>query len=289
MRNSLDIPTLPSEGGHLPDFERMSAITATLMLAYVLGNFVRIPENAFELNALGIAVKLTINTRLVNALLTSGLAITATSWLISSKKTGSTPGSAQHWVLPALTAWVLSISLSALPAGVAWWLALILGTAFLSIVWVAEFVTVNPKDEYFRIAASGLTALSFALYLALAINLRALQTRLVFLIPALSLPVVLITFRYLVLKLQNQRILDPANRLTSILAAAAIGVITGQFASAMHFLPISALSFGLALIAPIYAINILLGNMVDDRPKKRTYLESMLVLGLLWGIAIILR
>ena len=272
-----------------PDFERLSAISAILMLAYVLGEFITIPTRSLEFGVFGILVRLTINTQVVNALLTSGLAATGTNWLLHSQQKLFKVSTAQHWALPTLTAWVLSITLASIPPGVAWWLTLLLGTLFIVLVWTAEFFTIDPSTDTFRYAASGLTALSFALYLALTINLRAIQTRLIFLLPAVSFPVVLITLRYLILKLQHQKILDRANQLTSLLAAGTIGVIAGQLATSMHFLPISALSFGLALIAPIYAANIFLGNMVDERPKNRTIFEPIAVLVMLWIAALWLR
>jgi hypothetical protein len=256
------------------------------MLAYVLGEFISIPSAQIELGLFGIQVNLTISTPLISAVLVAGLAITGTTWLMATKEGPLKVTAAQHWALPALSAWVLSITLSSMPAGFAWWAALLLGTAFIVIVWIAEYITVNPKSLNFRVAASGLTALSFALYLALTINLRALQTRMVYIIPALSIPAIFITARYLVLKLQAQNILDSGNQTTSILASGAMGVIAGQLATAMHFLPISALSYGLALIAPIYAINIYLGNLIDERPANRTLFEPILILTVLWISAI---
>ncbi len=286
--HSVQASPTPGHLRRLPNFEQLSAVSATLMLAYVLGEFISIPSWSTTINALGILVEININTQLINAILTSGLAVTGTNWLLSTQDS-SKVRAAQHWALPGLTAWVLSITLAAIPAGVAWWVTLILGTLFIVTVWIAEFITANPKDYNFRIAASGLTALAFALYLALTINLRAIQTRLIFLIPATSIPVILITVRHLVLRLQSQDLLDSTNRTTSVLAAFTIGALAGQIATSMHFLPISALSFGLALIAPIYSANILLGNLVDNRPKNRTVYEPVVILSLLWLSAFWLR
>ena len=267
----------------------MSALTAALMLAYVLSEFISITDRSVQLSAAGIQVELALNTQAVVALLTSALAVSGTSWLLSGHPEYRRRQAPEHWALPGLTAWVLSISLAALPAGSIWWLTLGLGTSFLALVWIAEFITVDPKDGHFRFAANGLTALSFALFLALTINLRAIQTRLMFLLPAASLPVFFIIARYIALKLQAQEMLDSGNRTISLLAAGAAAIIAAQLATAMHFLPISALSFGLALLAPIYAVGVLLGNLVEDRPPVRTILEPALVLTLLWLFAFWLK
>jgi hypothetical protein len=272
-----------------PDFERMSALTAALMLAYVLSEFIRITGRTVQIGAAGIRVDLTLNTQAVVALFTSALAVSGTTWLLSGHPEYRRRKIPEHWVLPGLTAWVLSISLAALPAGSIWWLTLGLGTSFLALVWIAEFITVDPKDGHFGFAANGLTALSFALFLALTINLRAIQTRLVFLLPAVVLPVFFIIARYLALKLQAQAMLDSANRTTSLLAAGTAAIVAAQSATAMHFLPVSALSFGLALLAPIYAVGVLFGNLVEDRPRIRTMLEPAVVLALLWLVAFWLK
>ena len=43
------------------------------------------------------------------------------------------------------------------------------------------------------------------------------------------------------------------------------------------------------LLSPIYAANMLFGNLVDDRPALRTIAEPLVVLAVLWLAAYILR
>jgi hypothetical protein len=259
------------------------------MLAFVLGQFIDLPPRTVSFGFLEILVEVTFDAQFLLALMTAGLAIAGTAWLMGAHPAGSGARSAQHWALPGLTAWVLSITISSIRPGALWWIVLGTGTAFLVLVWIAEFITANPQDENFRLAANGLTILAFALYLVLTINLRALGTRLIFLIPAVALPVVVITTRYLFLKLQSQDLLDPGNRGLSVLAAGTIGIAAAQFATAFHFFPVSPLSFGLALLSPIYAANMLFGNLVDARPVGRTVLEPVVLLCLIWLSAFLLR
>lgn len=273
----------------LPDFEHTSVLGASLMLAFVLGQFINLPPQTISFGILEILVEVTFDTQFLLALMTAGLAIAGTAWLMGAHPSGRGARSAQHWALPGLTAWVLSITISSIPAGALWWVVLGAGTAFLVLVWIAEFITANPQDENFRLAANGLTILAFALYLVLTINLRAVGTRLIFLIPAVTLPVVVITTRYLFLKLQSQDLLDDENRGLSVLAAGAIGIAAAQFATAFHYFPVSPLSFGLALLSPIYAANMLFGNLVDARPAARTVVEPAVLLGVIWLSAFVLR
>lgn len=274
---------------HFPEFERASALSASMMLGYVLAEFIEIPGRVISLESLGLVIEISLNTQLLSAVMMSGLAITGTLWLLHGRPGAAPRTTGQHWVLPGLTALVLSISLSVLPGGIPWWIALTAGTGFLSLVWLAEYITVDPQDRNFRAAANGLTALAFALYLILAIVLRARGTRLVFLIPAVSLPVIGITGRYIILRLQAAELMDRGNANTALLAAGTVGVGAGQVATALHFLPFSPLSFGLALLSPLYAASILFGDLVDGRPLVRTIVEPLLIMGLLWLIAIWLR
>jgi hypothetical protein len=273
----------------MPDFEHASVLGASLMLAFVLGQFIDLPPRAVSFGFFDILVEFTFDTEFLLALMTAGLAIAGTAWLMGAHPSGKGARGAQHWALPGLTAWVLSVTISSIPAGTLWWVVLCAGTAFLVLVWIAEFITVNPGDENFRLAANGLTVLAFALYLVLTINLRAVGTRLIFLLPAVTLPVVVITTRYLFLKLQAQDLLDLENRNLSLLAAGTIGITAGQFATAFHYFPVSPLSFGLALLSPIYAANVLFGNLVDARPAVRTVAEPLVLLAALWISAYLLR
>jgi hypothetical protein len=273
----------------LPDFEHTSVLGASLILAFVLGQFIDLPPQTVSFGFLDILVELTFDAPLLMALMTAGLAIAGTAWLMGAHPSGKGAGSAQHWALPGMTAWVLSVTISSIPPGALWWVVLFAGTSFLILVWIAEFITVNPGDENFRLAANGLTVLSFALYVVLTINLRAVGTRLIFLIPAVTLPVIVITIRYLFLKLESQALLDAGNRRLTLMAAGTIGVTAGQFATAFHYFPISPLSFGLALLSPIYAAIVLFGNLVDARPAARTIAEPLVLLVLIWTAAYLIH
>jgi hypothetical protein len=273
----------------LPDFEHTGVLGASLMLAFVLGQFIDLPPRTLSFGVLDILVEVTFDAQVLLALMTAGLAIAGTAWLMEAHPSGKGARGAQHWALPGLTTWVLSITISSIPPGALWWVVLGAGTAFLVLVWIAEFITVNPEDENFRLAANGLTVLAFALYLVLTIDLRAIGTRLIFLIPAVALPVVVITGRYLSLKLESQDMLDDANRNLALLAAGTIGITAGQFATVFHYFPVSPLSFGLALLSPIYAANILFGNLVDARPAVRAVAEPAVLLVLIWAAAFLSR
>jgi hypothetical protein len=272
----------------LPDFEYISVLGASLMLAFVLGQFVDLPPRTVSFGLFNVLVEFNFNTETLLALLTAGLAIAGMAWLMSAHPSGKGVRGVQHWALPGLTAWVLSVTISSIPAGALWWVVLGAGTVFLVLVWIAEFITVNPEDENFRLAGNGLTVLAYALFLVLAINLRAVGTRLIFLLPAATLPVVVISARYLFIKLEAQDLLDEGNRRLTFLAAGTVGAAAGQFAAVFHYFPASPLGFGLALLSPIYAANVLFGNLVDARPPVRTIAEPFVLLCLLWLAAILL-
>ena len=277
---------LQGSAGRLPDFEHTSVLSATLILTFILGEFIRLPERDIDIQVQGILVSFALNARVLTAVLTAGLTVSGTAWLLHAHPARPERGTAQHWVLPGLTAWVLSVTLSAIPGGTLWYIVLFAGTAFLALVWIAEYVSVDPQDPNFRPAANGLTILAYALYLVLAVNLRATGTRLVFLLPALAVPVVLISGRYLLLKLESQDLADPQNRTLSLLTAGTLAIVAGQLATAFHYFPVSPMSFGLLLLGPIYAANAYFGNLVDGRTPVRTTLEPVVILLGLWTAAV---
>ena len=271
----------------LPDFEHTSVLSATLILTFILGEFIRLPEREIAIQVFDILLSFTLSSRLVSALLTAGLTISGTAWLLHAHPARTEKGTLQHWVLPGLTAWVLSVTLSAVPGGTLWYIILFTGTLFLALVWIAEYISVDPTDPNFRYAANGLTILAYALYLVLAVNLRAVGTRLVYLLPTLVFPVILISARYLRLKLEAQDLASASNRRLSLVTAGTLALVAAQLATTFHYFPVSPMSFGLFLLAPVYAANTFFGNLVDDRSRVRTMLEPLLILLGLWAAAVI--
>jgi hypothetical protein len=262
---------------NLPDANRLSVLAATILLAYALARFVDLPVRELSLQLPGVYLSVEINMRTFVALLVAGLTATGADWLLRDHPAmQSRKSTLEHWLLPALTAWVIGLPLFQLPPGLLWWTGFALGGALLVIVLLAEYIAVDPEDVRHPVAAAGLTAVSFALFLALAISLRFGEIRLFLELPALVLAVGLVSLRSLHLRLHGQ---------WAWVQALAIALVLGQFTAALHYWPLSPVSFGLALLGPAYSLTSLVGAITEGEPLQRALVEPSVVLVLLWGAA----
>jgi hypothetical protein len=129
----------------------------------------------------------------------------------------------------------------------------------------------------YAIASAGLTAVSFAIFLVLAIALRSAGVRLFLTLPALALASFLVVLRTLNLRLGGK---------WAIILSIALALIIAQLAAALHYLPLSPTEYGLALIGPAYALTTLAGNLAEGIPVRRAITGPALVLIIVWGAAL---
>jgi len=163
---------------HLPDANRLSVVTATILLAYALTPFVKLPGQEFDIQLPGFLLQIRLNFNTVVSVLVALLAAAGTDWLMQGHPTASGVARLPNWLLPALTAWAIGVPLTTLEVSTAWWGVFALGGLLLIMVLVAEYIVVDPTDLRHTPASVGLIAVSFALYLVLAISLRASSLRL---------------------------------------------------------------------------------------------------------------
>ncbi len=269
-----------------PNFQQVSVLAATLSLTFLLAKLISFPGGELSLAVLGILVDFRFNVNTVTAVLAAGLSATGTFWLVQHHPSGHEKQFLQFGILPALSAWVLSVILWSLPLQGLWWMMLALGVGLLILIWTAEFVLVEPRDVNFRIALSGISTITFILFFALAANLRAADIRLVFLIPSMSVAAGLLTIRFLFLRLQGASLYERSNIFTAYFAALTTLLVTAQVATAGHFLPFSPVAFGLLVTGPAFAANVFFANMVEERPRLRTIWEPILILAGIWLLAL---
>jgi hypothetical protein len=268
---------LESQTRYLPQFERLSVLAATLFLAYALTQFVDIPGWELELQLPGLFLEIDLNIRTVVAFLAAGLAASGTDWLLRDHPALKQKGTLQHTLLPALTALVIGFPLYQIPFGAVWWIIFTLGGLLLMLVLVAEYIVVDPEDVRYTLAAVGLTAVSFALFLMLAIVLRSAGTRLFLMMPALGLAAGLVSLRALNLRLHGQ---------WKYVECLVVAFVVAQAAAALHYWPLSPIAFGLAVLGPSYALTSLIGGLAEGEPVPRVFFEPLLVLILAWGAAL---
>ena len=268
-----------TEKRYLPDPTRVSILTAAVLLAFALTRVISAPhELTIPLSRLHLPFSLNLNTLIV--LLAAGLTAAGVDWLLRTHPSLEKGETREHWLLPTLTVLVIGIALYTLPPTAVWWLGFGLGAAILLVVFFAEFVAVDPTDSRYPFATAILTVLAFVIFLILAVALKASNARLVLVAPALFLGSGLTALRTLHLRLGKR---------WEVTWAIGIAVVIVQLGAALHYMPLTPVRFGLALIAPAYALTILAASLADGNPFRRAFVEPTVMLALLWGLMIWFR
>lgn len=264
----------------LPDADRLSVLAATILLAYAIARLVDLPSREVSVQLPGVFLSFQLNVRTFVALIVAGLTAAGADWLLHDHPSREKRGTLQHWLLPALTAWVIGLPLFELPQGPIWWGGFALGGGLLMLVLVAEYISVDPHDERQPVAAAVLIAVSFALFLALATALRFESLRLFMVLPALTLGAWIVSLRALHLRLEGH---------WAVIESGVIAIAIGQFAAALHYWPLSPIAFGLAVLGPAYALTSLIAGVAREIPIRRALIEPVLVLIITWGAALWIR
>ncbi len=269
------------ENQNLPEINRLSVLAAMIMLAYAFTPFVKIPEQNLQLQLPGFLFEMHLDFGSIISILVAVLAAAGASWLVSShpRAAQSEQSTLQHWILPALTAWVIGIPLDTLSVGAQWWAVFAFGGALLMLVFVAEYIVVDPSDTRQALATVGLTAVSFALFLTLTIALRASGMRLFLALPTMVLAILLVTVRTLYLHKGGQ---------WTWAWPLGIAMFIGQIGLGLHYLPLTPLRFGLLLLGPAYALTSFAGGLETGRGWRRAMVEPALMLAAFWALAFII-
>jgi len=273
------MPELGSTRDH-PDLNRLSMLAGAVLLAYAIARFIEIPAGGFTLRAFGSEIPVTLSIDTITTLLIAGLTATGMDWLLSDHPALAGKRTFEHLMLPTLTAAVIGLPLSQLPVAAYWWVGFTAGAVLLILVMVAEYIVVDPENERFALAAAGLTAISFALFLVLAAALRFTASPLTVMLPVCTLAVAWVSLRTLRLRIHNY---------WALIESSVIALIIVQLAAGVYYLPISPVSFGMALLGPAYALTTLMANLNEGEPIRQAITEPLIVLFLIWGVALWIR
>jgi hypothetical protein len=268
------------ERQQLPDANRLSVLASTILLAYAVSPFISLPEIEMNLNLPGAVFSFGLNVDTLLSVLVAALAGVGMDWLLRTHPAFHGQSTFQHWLLPALTAWVIGVPLGTLEISPQWWAVFGLGGLLLILVFVAEYIVFDLSDARHVPAIIGLTAVSFALYLTLTIAVKAAGLRLYLLLPALFIPIALVSLRTLYLRLGGRWCYS---------WALAIALVIGQIAAGLHYWPLTPLSYGLLLLGPAYAITGMVGSIEEGRSWRTFWIEPLLMLAIIWILAVVLR
>jgi hypothetical protein len=264
----------------MPSPGRLSVLAATILLAYASVRLFDLPPSQFSYQLPGFFLSFEINATTLITLLAAALMATGADLLLRDHPLLKGKNTLQHWLLPALTAWVIGVPLYRLPLSPQWLAGYAIGGALLMLVLVAEYISVDPEDRRYSLASAGLTAVSFALLLMLAIAIRSAGFRLFFSLPALTFASALVILRTLNLRLRGRWL---------FLETGALSLIIAQLAAAFHYLPLSPIAYGLALLGPAYALTSLIASLYEGISLRQAILEPSLALIAMWGSAFLAR
>jgi hypothetical protein len=269
-----------NETRYLPDTNQVGVLTAAVLLAFALAHLIQTPEFTLELQLPGFYFSYPISLNTLMVVMAAGLTATGMDWLLRSHPSLGKAATIEYWVLPTLSTFIIGIPLTILPPGNIWWLSFAISGLLLVLVFLAEYIVVEPSAPQYAIATAGLTALSFAVYLILTTALRFSGARLFLVAPALFIAAGLVSLRTLHLRFSQKWEFN---------WALGIALVCTQIGAGLHYWPVSPVQFGLVVLGPLYALSNLTGSLLEGVPLRRAMTEPLIALALSWGMAILFR
>jgi hypothetical protein len=250
---------------NLPNRERLSVVVATIMLAYAISQALNFPETPTSITIGGIIIPFRFDLNLIVTVVVAGLTATGTDWVIRDHPALSGKITIPHLLLPTLSAWILSISLDNLADVPFKWLVLIIGGVFLLVVIMAEYIVLNPADYRAPIGVALLTAIAYAMQLALSVALESTDQRLIVSLPAIAVGAGVLSMR--ILQIQTDKIWP-------WLESAASMLFVIQITAALHYLPLSPLASGVITLGALFSIVTFIINLSHEVHFGRAVVES---------------
>jgi hypothetical protein len=252
-----------------PDRDRLSVLTALVLLTYTLLRIVVLPSLQAEVSLLGIAIRVEFNTRFVLLTLAAALTAAGTDWLIRAHPWWQPDRATRvHWVIPGMAALAIGAVLARIPEGPTWWLGLGLAAALLAALLVTEFVVFDPDDPRYDGASVGLTALAYLLLVGSLFALRATGMRATLSIPLVFLACSAVAWRLLQLQQPEKPVLR---------YALLVGVGAAEIGWGLHYWPISPLRMALLLGLGVYVATGLSLAHLRRQVGRATWMEYSVV------------
>ena len=259
---------------HFPSRDRLSVLTAVIVLAYALARFITVPALGVRLFVLGSLWEFQLDSAVLLLTLVAALISTGSDSLIRSHPyfaSHPAKSSLTHWILPGTTALVLGAALDRLPDEPLWWLGLALSAFALIAVLIAEYIVVDPDDAAWDAATLGLTTLAYALALILFNLLHAYPAHPVIAAGIGGIATTGLTGRLFALKSL------PGSSGRAILYAALVGLICAEAIWALSYWRVASGSAALLLMVPFYVSLGLAQQHLTGRLTRRVWVEFAVV------------
>ncbi len=263
---------------HFPDRDRLSVVTAVIVLAYALARIVELPSRALSATLFGSSIGIELNGQVIILLMVAALISTGSDTLIRSHPEFARESmrTFAHWILPGGTALALGLLLNLAPVGPVWWLGLAVSALLLVTVLVAEYTVVDQSDPAYHVAAFGLTALTYIVAMTIFGWTRYVGAR-----AALSATGIALAAGLLALRLF---ILGGAGLRRSAVFAGVIGLVCGEAMWALNYWRVTPVGAGLLTLVLFYTLHGVANQHLTGQVTRRVVIEYAIV-GLIGGIA----
>jgi hypothetical protein len=264
----------PAEGRDwkLPG-DTILTLVCLVMSGVALLSIGRFPERVFSTQVLGSALSIPIGVRGLSALLLIGLTALGMDSLVRRLVDDARLDlrySTTFWVLPGL---VTLAAIGLLPRqfgqGGSWVITLVLLSALLAVVVVAECGTVHLDRPYYRVARLGLNLATYAAAFALYASIYGAQWRSLI----SSTGIILVTFPLALELLRSTE----AQLGTTWIYAGIIALVTGQISWPLNALGLRALYGGAFLLLVFYTLCGLCQQHLAGRLSRRVALEFLVL------------
>jgi len=245
-----------------PAFDRISTLTSLILITYGLVRLMTLPSVEADVALFGLLINLEFKPQTVMLVLAAALAAAGSEWLIKGHtKPVRSNLVIEHWVIPSFAAIAIGVVVIRIPSSPQLWLALVVGAFLLVAVLTAEFIVAYKDDPRYANVALALRGLAFLLLTGSYFAISESQLRAIFAVPLVMIISIVVSWRLFHLAFPN---------VPKWTWAALLGMLTGQIAIGLHYLPLSPLSTSLLLgIITYQGYQLILAHVTRGIDKSR--------------------
>jgi len=167
-----------------PDRDRLSTMGALVLLAIGLVRVVSLPILPLEFAALGLLIRIEVNSAFVLIVLAATVTVAGADWLARTHpRPPQGPSRLEPVIIPGLATLAAGAILTNVDPGPGLWIGLALAAGGLMAILVVEFAVIDPADPRREPASLGLTVLAQVLLTGVYFALFSLGVRAAFTAP----------------------------------------------------------------------------------------------------------
>lgn len=252
----------------LPNFNRISIISGSILLLLSLTPFIPGSSTSFEVSLPFFNLAVNLSLRSLIPFFGAVLAALGMEWLIEDHPLRENVRFPLYWVIPALAVLAIGLPLNLVETSSFWWIMFVSGGIGLILVLYSEYITLDPADPFYDFASLTLIAIMHAMLLGIALSVRASGQRLYVLLIVILPAVFFVTLRALFLRSERRFWTEWSVGITVFIAGLVIG---------LHYLPIPAPAFAMIIAGTTYALGALASGIISGEHRWELWLEPGIV------------